>query len=180
MRHRQAATLGVVSLVLVGCSPAAPPTGPRGAPRPSAAAVAGAADPGDEATAIRRRLDRAADGLLYTSESDYPFEYFFHPAAVEGALTPETFRLALALPPDAAVEERSIDEFFARHIERADPNDPVAQALVPRYRHLKRTVERTVAGPRVFRVGAILIRCYVVGTDERGNVVGLTTFAVET
>lgn len=160
--------------LLAGCGPDAAPTAP--APLPGGAAVATLA--GGES--IQRRLERAADGLLYTSESDYPFEFFAAPAAVDGPLTIASFRHAVGLAADSAVDEISLDAFFARHIEGADPNDPVAQELVPRYERLKSTLERAVRHPRVFRVGQILIRCYVVGTDAAGNVVGLTTFAVET
>ena len=174
LRRTLLATCLLPVCLLAACAPHAAPTAP--APPGSAPRVATMA--GGES--IQRRLERAADGLLYTSESDYPFEYFFTPATVEAPLTIASFREAVSVPADSAVEELSLDAFFARHIEAADPNDPAAQALVPRYERLKSTLERAVHDPRVFRVGRILIRCYVVGTDAAGNVVGLTTFAVET
>ena len=62
---------------------------------------------------------------------------------------------------------------LARHIERVDPYDDVAVALVPRYRVLRETIRHAVRDPVVFRVGRIAIDCYVVGTDWDGNVVGL-------
>lgn len=130
--------------------------------------------------ATRRRLERAAAGLLYTSESDYPFDYVFFAADERPSLTEAAFRAAAGVPADSVVEERSLDDFFARHIERVDPADSVAVALVPRYRALKRTIRASVRGVRVFRVGQIAIRCYVVGIDARGNVVGLATTAIET
>lgn len=130
--------------------------------------------------ATRRRLERAAAGLLYTSESDYPFDYVFFPATASAPLTVAAFRDAAGVPTDSLVEELTLDAFFARHIERVDPNDAAAVALVPRYRALKRTIRASVRGARVFRVGRIAIRCYVVGVDARGNVVGLATTAIET
>ena len=175
MRFRRAllaACLLPVSL-LAACAPDAAPTAPPPGGPPVATAVA-------SGESIQRRLERAADGLLYTSESDYPFEYFAAAASADPPLTVAGFRDAVGVPADSLVEEISLDAFFARHIEAADPGDPVAQALVPRYERLKRTLERAVREPRVFRVGRVLIRCYVVGTDGAGNVVGLTTFAVET
>jgi len=84
------------------------------------------------------------------------------------------------VPAGEVVEARTLDDFFARHIERVDPNDAVAVALVPRYERLKRTIRTSVRDARVFRVGTIAIRCYVVGLDPWGNVVGLATTAVET
>lgn len=151
------------------------------APAPRAAVVA-PPPIGDflPAPVIRLALERAADGLLYTSESDYPFVYFFHPGPVRAPLTVASFRAALAIAADSPVEAITIDEFFARHIERVDPADSVAVALVPRYVALRETVRRTLRDPLVFRVGRIAIDCYVVGIDRHGDIVGLTTIAIET
>jgi hypothetical protein len=185
MRTVPAAVAAALLLVLAACEGATPPTAPTD-PVPAAPSVAPRADgapvttPNSPSEVARRRLERAADGLLYTSESDYPFEYYFRPARVEGELTVEAFRAAAGVPTDAVVEELSLDAFLARHIERVDPSDAAAAALVPRYERLRTTIEATVRDPRVFRVGRILIRCFVVGTDRYGNLVGLTTFAVET
>jgi hypothetical protein len=132
-------------------------------------------------TAVTRLLlERAATGLLYTSESDYPFTWFFHAGPVPTPLTVDAFRATLEIAPDTPVEVVSLDDFFARHIERVDPADAAAVALVPRYRLLRETIRHTLRQPVVFRVGRIAIDCYVVGTDRAGNLVGLTTVAIET
>lgn len=130
--------------------------------------------------AVRRLLERAAEGLLYTSESDYPFTFYSQPARTSPPLTVGAFRHAAGVPADSLVEEVSLDAFFARHIERVDPSDPVAVALVPRYVALKLALRATVRDPRVFRVGRVAVRCYVVGVDAFGNVTGLETVAIET
>ena len=128
----------------------------------------------------RRRLERSARGLLYTSESDYPFTYYRSRTPVLLPLTPAGFRTVIGLSSDAPIEEMSLEEFFARHIERVDPNDDVAVRLVPRYRHLRATIHRAVHAPRVYRFGRVQVQCYVVGTDDVGSMVGLTTIAIET
>jgi hypothetical protein len=171
----------VAALLLAACAPADRLAAPRlpTAPRPDAARSVDPA-PGTPVAVTRFLLERAAAGLLYTSESDYPFTYVFRAAAVPAPLAVEDFRRAFGIPPDAPVEVVSLDDFLARHIERVDPNDPVAIALVPRYRVLRETLRHAVDGVRVFRVGQIAIDCYLVGTDRAGNVVGLTTVAIET
>lgn len=138
----------------------------------------------------RARLERAAAGLQYTSESDYPFE-FVAASAPPGRVRPSgdglrdgvdeaALRAAFGMPADEAIEAVSLDDFFARHIERVDPADRTARALVPRYRALKRTVHAVTGATRVYRVGRVQVRCYLVGTDPWGNVIGLATTAVET
>jgi len=129
---------------------------------------------------VRARLERAADGLLYTSESDYPFVWFYDGGPATAPLTPAALLAAAHEGADEPVEVISLDDFFARHIERVDPYDSVAVALVPRYRHLRETIRLTVPDVRVFRVGRIQIRCYVVGTTAAGEVVGVSTVAIET
>jgi hypothetical protein len=151
-------------------------TAPTARTVPGRAAVPRAGD----SAATRSRLERAADGLLYASESDYPFEYVYLAGPFSGPLTVELFRAAAGVPEGVPVEATSLDAFFARHVERADPNDAAAQSLVPRYRRLETTLRTALHDTRVFRVGEVLIRCYVVGTDSAGNAVGLATWAVET
>ena len=129
---------------------------------------------------MRHRLERAAAGLRYASESDFPFSYVDLPATAHAPLTDAAFRAAAGVAADAAVEQRTLDEFFARHIERVDPNDAAAVALVPRYRRLRELLRRSVRGATVFRVGQIAVQCYIVGVDRRGHVVGLVTTAIET
>lgn len=129
---------------------------------------------------VRLRLERASAGLLYLSESDYPFTFYHRPARTTAPLTIAAFRAAAGVPADSLVEEVSLDDFLTRHIERVDPSDSAALALVPRYRALKRALRETVRAPRVFRVGRIAIRCYLVGVDAFGNVTGLETVAIET
>lgn len=130
---------------------------------------------------LRRALEEAADGLVYSSESDRPFELFFL-AGGAGRWPVGAGELAALLgePADARVEERSLDRFLANHIENTDPYDTRTQAIRPRYEALKATLQARLRDVRVFRIGRIEIRCYLVGDDGRGNLAGLATVAVET
>ncbi len=148
----------------------------------------------------RTLLERAARDLTYTSESDYPFVWFFQfvartqaaapiadleddpflPDSSSRALSVQEFGALLEVPPAEQVDVVSLDAFFARHIEKVDPADSAAVALVPRYVVLRETLRRTLTGVQVFRVGQVVIRCYLVGLDSDGNLAGLTTTAIET
>lgn len=148
----------------------------------------------------RALLERAARDLTYTSESDYPFVWFFQivartqadaptseidevlfgPDSSARALSMDDFRTLLEVPPTEQVDMVSLDDFFARHIEDVDSADSVAVALVPRYLELRETLRGTLGEVQVFRVGRIVIRCYIVGSDRDGNLAGLTTTAIET
>ncbi|MEO8622342.1 MAG: nuclease A inhibitor family protein [bacterium] len=125
-------------------------------------------------------LCAAASGLLYTSEGDAPFEeVFIALGAATWPLRAVQFLRIIAEVPDVKVEERTLDEFFARHLERADPLDEKMQALRPRFEFLREMLRAKLRDVRVFRVGAVEVRCYVVGADTVGNLAGLVTTAFE-
>ena len=129
---------------------------------------------------MRERLERAASGLVYVSEADHPFEFFSLPEGGPDDLSPPRFLSLIGTPPYTPVEERTLDEFFSGHIERSDPNDPVAQSNRKRYRRLKRLLRDTLGDVRVLRVGRVELRCYIVGVEPCGTLAGLVTTVVET
>ncbi len=130
--------------------------------------------------ALRERLERAAEGLVYSSESDRPFEFFFLPGGGDAPPGPQAFARLVRAGAETHVEERDLDHFFARHAETSDPYDLEAQRIRPRYEALRETLRTSLHGATVYRLGKIEVACSVVGGDGRGNLAGLRTVAVET
>lgn len=130
--------------------------------------------------ALRRKLEEAAGGLLYSSESDYPFEFFSLPWGEDEPVTPAAFAARVGAPPDETLREITLDRFLIQHIENTDPYDAPTQEVRPRYERLKEVLRESLPDLHVFRIGEVQIRCYAVGRDGRGNLAGLTTVAVET
>lgn len=127
---------------------------------------------------LRERLERECAGLTYGSESDRPFEFYFLPGGGDVPPGPEAFGgLIGATGP---VEERSLDDFFMRHIETVDPQDTEALRMAPRYEALRETLRTALRGTTVYRTGRVEVQCYVVGGDGRGNLAGVHTVAIET
>jgi hypothetical protein len=125
-------------------------------------------------------LRDAAAGLLYTSEGDYPFDELSIPGL--GSAWPQTkdqFLLHIGATSDTDVREQTLDQFFARHIEKSDPQDAVLQAMRPRFEALRTMLREQLREVRVFRVGAVEVRCYIVGADANGNLSGLVTTTLE-
>jgi hypothetical protein len=140
------------------------------------------ANPVPQPSATALRLQAAAQGLIYSSESDRPLELFFRPAAEagEGPLSADLIARLAGCDPAEPVEEQDLDRFFLRHVELVDPADVTAWALVNRYDRLKQMMRRELRDLRVVRIGQVRIRCLAAGRDEQGNVVGLDTVAIET
>lgn len=126
---------------------------------------------------VPRQILAASKGLLYLSEGEAPFQPVRIPGPAASAL--EALRAFLALPDGAAIETRSLERFFAHLTDRADPNDPTAQALVPRYRHLMDVLRKALPDVCVYRVGTVEIACYLIGRAADGSFVGLRTTAYE-
>lgn len=131
-------------------------------------------------TGARERLEEASRDLLYVSETESPFEYVELPGSPRAELTPEAVRAALGEAEGTPVQEITLDRFLAGHIEEADPADPVAQENAGRFRALKRVLEETLSGVKVFRVGDVQVRYHALGRTQDGRVAGLAAGALET
>lgn len=128
--------------------------------------------------ALRERLEKASEGLTYTSESDRPFEFFFLPGGGDAPPGAEAFGRLIGAA--GAVEERDLDDFFMRHAETSDPYDAEAQRIRPRYEALRELLRTSLRGTTVYRTGRVEVQCYVIGGDGRGNLAGVRTVAIET
>lgn len=130
---------------------------------------------------LKSRIDEAVGNLVYSSESDRPFEWFFLENGASGwPYDVKEFAARVGVDIDGPLEERTLDAFFKRHIEATDPYDSETQRIRPRYEDLKKTVSKSLRNVRVFRTGRIEVGCFVVGDDGAGNLAGIRTVAVET
>lgn len=134
---------------------------------------------GDHAAAARARLEAAAAGLLFVSESEAPLEYVEATLPAGAAAATRAATVARAFGERGAVRESSVAAFFAGHLGDADPADPVQQSLVPRFRALVTAIEEELRAPRVYCFGEVEKRCYVVG-EAGGVLAGVRTVVFET
>jgi hypothetical protein len=124
------------------------------------------------------RLTKGTDGLLFSSEADYPLEPFIW-------TNPQPFVANLlytltTLPESTAVTEVPFNEFFAPMIS-LDPDAPLAaQARVARYKKLIRLLRRVFRDLKIYKLGTIEIPTFIVGRLADGTIAGLRTMVVET
>ena len=123
---------------------------------------------------ILAELGRAADGLWYMSESDYPLE----PVRLEGPDEPshERLRELAGAGADARVETRDLEGFFrdAAAVRGGTQPTPASFAGV------LRALGENLTDIRVYRIGAVNIAVYALGRSARGNWLGVSTRVVET
>jgi hypothetical protein len=129
-------------------------------------------------TPLAERIAEACRGLNYMSETDAPVDPF-----VGGKVT-GSVRKALAevsgSGPRSRIEEADPEPFFSRLTTIKEWYTPEQEKNARGFAALERILRGHLADLRVFRVGRVRIDIYVVGTDRRGDLLGIKTRAVET
>jgi hypothetical protein len=123
-------------------------------------------------------LQEATEGLLFMSESDYPFEVIRWSDSEQ--LSPEYLRQAMGADFSAKVEETTVEEFFRVPAGEQEWKDEAQLAEAKKYQRLRNLLEENLTGIKVYRIGEINIGVYVVGMSAEGNWLGVSTRVVET
>ena len=123
------------------------------------------------------RLSQAAEGLLWLSESDYPFET----VGIENVDNIKSKLLELTkCNSETTIEVKELDEFFDRVTEEKDWYNSEEMAECKRYQALVNLLETHLSDIKVYRIGSCEIKVYILGKTESGAIAGLSTISVET
>lgn len=123
-------------------------------------------------------LKQATAGLMFMSESDYPFETVCWKSAKE--ISPEHLRETAGAAKDAAVATESLEQFFGASM--AEPEWKKDQELVvaKKYQTLVQLLKENLNDVKVYKIGEIDMPVYIIGRSAEGNRLGLSTTVVET
>ena len=124
------------------------------------------------------RIAKAADGLLFSSEADYPLEPFTWTDAAPFA--PEALYKLTSLPATAPVTQVDFNEFFAPMLDLSADPTPEARARVAHFRSLVRVLQRTLHDLTVYKLGTVEMPTFIVGHLANETIAGLRTTVVET
>lgn len=128
---------------------------------------------------ILEQLHQVSNGLLFMSESEYPFEVFLW----EGIAPPVTSEIVLQQTghgQDTPLELLDIDRFFSRATTPQDWHEDEEKAVVAKFQKLLEVIKSNLKNPQVYRLGRIEIDVYIIGETPTGNLAGLSTKVVET
>ena len=123
-------------------------------------------------------ISKAVDGLLYSSESDYPLAPFTWKET--GPVSPQMLLKAANLPPETQVAKVDFDTFFAPMLRQREGASPEAQARVARYQKLVELLRKYLSDLAVYKLGKVEMPAFVVGRLANGSIAGLRTMVVET
>jgi hypothetical protein len=127
---------------------------------------------------ILDELKAASTGLLWMSESDYPFETIYIKSEKEPPL--RTLRELARADGRAQVETRSLEEFFRIDTSGSEWERMKKLPLTPGVAAIVRTLKENLTDLCVYRIGEINIPVFIIGRSAKGNWIGLTTRVVET
>lgn len=120
-------------------------------------------------------LKAASAGLLYMSESDYPFEVVRF-----DEVTPAALRRASGESADAPFETQSLEAFFRVAVSEADWRSPAERVTAKKYQALVALLKDNLTNVKAYRVGSINLAVFIIGQSAEGNWLGLSTRVVET
>jgi Nuclease A inhibitor-like protein len=127
--------------------------------------------------AIIDRLKQATTDLLWSSESDYPFEVVSWEPGTE--LNPSDL-FSNIYDTDLAIDSIALLDLFEPVLTIKDWYEQTELDLVDRYTNLLDLINTNLTEVEVFRVGEVEIDIYIIGKTPTGNIVGLKTRSVET
>lgn len=113
------------------------------------------------AAAILAELGGGSAGVAVRDESDFPFRVLDWKRP-DGVLTAAAIA-ALTGHSGAAVEEWTLEEFFAGATSYHPGQSANDRATVRRYRKLVKFLQASLSAPRVYRFGSVQIHAYVMG-----------------
>ena len=124
-----------------------------------------------------KRLKEATEGLLWLSESDYPWEVVY----LEGASNLKSQLLEISnLDADTTIETKELNDFFRQATTEKDWYDDAEKAECQSYRELVEVLQYNLNDIKVYRLGETEVNCYVLGKTQSDAIAGLFTIAVET
>ncbi len=133
--------------------------------------------PGLCADALRATLDAASSRLLYPSETDAPIRAL-SPDAVTHMPSIDDFADVIGMTARPSVRAEPF-EAFMQPLTSSDANTPSEQLRAARFRSLERALRAQLTDLRVYRVGTVDVRVYVVGLTACGELAGVETTALE-
>jgi hypothetical protein len=138
------------------------------------------ATPSSSIQDIITELQIAIDGLLFSSESDFPFEIISWSATELPVLTSATLLAHTGHKPATAVSTATLENLFAPLITEQDWHTEDDKTTLARFRQLLEKLQKHLHDIQVYRVGEIELDIYILGKTASGEWLGLSTKAVET
>ncbi|NEP78358.1 MAG: nuclease [Okeania sp. SIO3B3] len=129
---------------------------------------------------IFEQLDELVKGLLWMSESDYPFEVFIWEFGEGISLNNEIVLKITKHSLETTVKVIEFEVFFRVVIIERDWHNPQESEVVRKYQKLVSMMKQYLSDLKVYKVGEVRKDIYIVGKKNTGDYAGVATVSVET
>ena len=127
---------------------------------------------------LARRIARASKGLNFVSENDAPVVPSF--AEQPGESVRRAVKKAAGDPPEELIEETDAKRFFDRLTRDRAWYNASQKKNAAGFKRLQKLLEEELSDLKVFRIGNVKLKIYIVDVDPDGNLAGVLTEAIET
>ena|SRR6476660_7882938 len=129
---------------------------------------------------ILDKIKKAAEGLFFMSESDFPLETVaFKPEKPEAPVT-ENLLLYLGQPAGTAVEKQDLTYFLRNQTRDLPEYGEEEKARAQKFRDLEALLKKEIPDIAVYRIGQRQVDAFIIGKLPDGTLGGLKTKLIET
>jgi Nuclease A inhibitor-like protein len=125
-------------------------------------------------------LKQASDGLLFMSESEYPFEVFVWQSENQQDINSEFILKKTEHSLNTPIAFVNLESFFELATTEQDWHGIEEKETVKKFQFLVKTLKENLTDIKVARLGTIEIDVYIVGKTPDNKFAGLVTKAIET
>lgn len=124
----------------------------------------------------------AIDGVLFSSEGDEYWDPLFYPGSGDALENHDALLVLFEEPADEYIQESDFDELIDSQYFIPDPESASEWELEIKesYTRIREALETQLDDIRVYRVGEVEVRIYVVGRTSCGDLAGISTLSIET
>ena len=123
-------------------------------------------------------LSQACDGLMWLSESDYPWQVIDWQN--ENEIDRQTLLQHYEYHPQTRVSTKTLNSFFQNATTEQEWHDEIERAEVKRYQSLYSWLKNNLKDIQVFLVGEVEVDVYVLGRLSNNRIIGLSTKMIQT
>lgn len=137
-------------------------------------------DKNEDVEELLEILKSMSEDLLFTSESDYPFEVICWEIKTE---TIDITTIQQYIDNDSEmveIKESTPDKLLSRRARTRPYHSTERREKANRFKQIIAFFESQVANPKAFKIGQTEIDIYIIGTVSDSHIIGLKTMAVET
>ena len=127
---------------------------------------------------IIEQLQQASQGLLWLSESNYPFEVVYWQE--ENPIIKQKLLQNGNEESEKTIKTITLEKFFKSATCQQDWQNQAEKEEVDRYQTLVKLLQEKLTNIIVYRIGEIEIDIYILGKTESGAICGLSTKVIET